>query len=441
MHVKLDTGMGRWGVSELPPLGPNVVGLMTHLATADSDPDFARTQIERFRDATAQHAHLTRHVANSAAALGLPEARFDAARCGIALYGLSPFGTDPAEDGLRPVLSWTSELATVRLLRAGQSTGYGRGFVAERDTWIGIVPVGYADGFRRDLAGTEVLVAGEPRRVVGVVSMDAFAVELGRELAGNAGDDRRPRGAARRACRGSPERSRYELASARSRVGPTRATRLVELSSSRSRRRQARGARLVVPGTRCQAERCQAERCQADRCQCCGAACQARRAGDGHTRPEARYREARALARRPGAGDLPAGKSACSPNRGHGRYQRGTWISRRSASTASTGSDCGDELAGRRPGAQQRNPDASALREAGRLDESGVDREARLRSTRGRARRPDRAGERELRVLRRRVRAVGDRAGHRDDVDGACEPWREAPAGTRAGTTGRGRGS
>jgi alanine racemase len=181
-HVKLDTGMGRWGVSELGALPPQVVGVMTHLATADSDPDFAREQVARFQEATADYAHLTRHVANSAAALRLPEARFDAARCGIALYGLSPFGTDPAEDGLQPVLSWTSELALSRRLRAGESTGYGRGFVAEWDTWIGIVPVGYADGFRRDMTGTEVLVAGELRRVVGVVSMDAFAVELDREL-------------------------------------------------------------------------------------------------------------------------------------------------------------------------------------------------------------------------------------------------------------------
>ena len=155
---------------------------MTHLATADTDPDFAREQVARFREATEAVSHLTRHVANSAAALRLPEARFDAARCGIALYGLSPFGSDPAADGLRPVLSWTSELGLSRLLRPGESTGYGRRFVAEHDTWIGIVPVGYADGFRRDMTGTEVLVGGEPRRVVGVVSMDAFAVELDREL-------------------------------------------------------------------------------------------------------------------------------------------------------------------------------------------------------------------------------------------------------------------
>ena len=70
----------------------------------------------------------------------------------------------------------------MKRLGAGESTGYGRRFVAEGPTWIGVVPVGYADGFRRDLTGTEVLVAGERRRVVGTVSMDALAVELDREL-------------------------------------------------------------------------------------------------------------------------------------------------------------------------------------------------------------------------------------------------------------------
>ncbi len=182
VHLKLDTGMGRYGLAELPPPPAEVVGLMTHLATADSDPAFAREQIERFQAATDEFRHLTRHAANSAAALRLPESRFDAARCGVALYGLSPFNTDPVEDGLEPVLSWQTSLAQVKRLEPGQSTGYGRRFVAESATWIGIVPVGYGDGFRRDLTGTEVRVAGEPRRVVGTVSMDSFAVELDREL-------------------------------------------------------------------------------------------------------------------------------------------------------------------------------------------------------------------------------------------------------------------
>lgn len=80
------------------------------------------------------------------------------------------------------MLSWQSEIALCKLLHTGESTGYGRVFVAERDTWIGILPVGYADGFRRDLTGTEVRIGGERCKVVGAVSMDATAVELDREL-------------------------------------------------------------------------------------------------------------------------------------------------------------------------------------------------------------------------------------------------------------------
>jgi alanine racemase len=182
VHLKLDTGMGRWGLAELPEPPVDVVGLMTHLATAGSDEEFAREQLRRFTEATESYSHLVRHAANSAATLRMPEARFDAVRCGIALYGVSPFDGDPVADGLEPVLSWRSELAQVKLLPPGASTGYGRTFVAERETWIGLVPVGYADGFRRDLSGTEVLIDGERRRVVGTISMDAFAVELGREL-------------------------------------------------------------------------------------------------------------------------------------------------------------------------------------------------------------------------------------------------------------------
>jgi alanine racemase len=183
VHVKLDTGMGRYGISELPAPTRDVVGLMSHLATADSDPAFARGQLERFDELVRPYRDdLVCHVANSAAALRLPEARYDAARCGVAIYGLSPFGEDPATDGLEPVLGWRSRLAQVKQLQPGESTGYGRRFVAGRPTWIGLVPVGYADGFRRDLTGTGVLVDGEFAEVVGTVSMDSFAVALPREL-------------------------------------------------------------------------------------------------------------------------------------------------------------------------------------------------------------------------------------------------------------------
>jgi alanine racemase len=162
-----------------------VVGVMSHLATADeADESFARAQIERFQEVAASFPGVTAHLANSAGALRYPEARFDAVRCGIALYGLSPFGDDPARHGLEPALSWRSYVAQARELAPGESTGYGRRFVAEERTRIGIVPVGYADGFRRGLTGTEVLVGATRRRVVGTISMDSLAVELGDEQAG-----------------------------------------------------------------------------------------------------------------------------------------------------------------------------------------------------------------------------------------------------------------
>ena len=178
VHLKLDTGMGRWGLSELAAPSSSVVGLMSHFAAADSDPAFTEEQLARFLAATSAHAHLERHIANSAGTLRFPDSHLDAVRCGIALYGISPFGTDPARDDLRPVLRWESSVAIVKILAPGESTGYGRRFVATVPTRVGIVPVGYADGFRRDMTGTEIVVAGERARVVGTVSMDALAVVL-----------------------------------------------------------------------------------------------------------------------------------------------------------------------------------------------------------------------------------------------------------------------
>jgi alanine racemase len=183
VHLKVDTGMGRYGLTEVLQPTRDVVGLMSHLATADSNAAFAHQQIQRFAElARPYRSTLICHLANSAAALRIPDAHFDAARCGVALYGLSPFQDDPAVDGLEPVLRWDSHLAQVKQLPAGGSTGYGQRFVAQAPTWIGLVPLGYADGFRRDLTGTEVRVGGELRKVVGTISMDSFAVELDREL-------------------------------------------------------------------------------------------------------------------------------------------------------------------------------------------------------------------------------------------------------------------
>ncbi|MCY4087522.1 MAG: alanine racemase [Actinomycetia bacterium] len=182
VHLKVDTGMGRWGMSIEDAAGVaagQVVGVMTHLATADErDGRFASEQLGRFREVAARFPGATCHAANSAATLRLAESRFDAVRCGLALYGLSPFHDDPRGHGLEPVLSWRSLVSVEKVLEPHESTGYGRRFVAQERTRIGLVPVGYADGFPRALSGAEVLVGGKAARVLGAVSMDSFAVSL-----------------------------------------------------------------------------------------------------------------------------------------------------------------------------------------------------------------------------------------------------------------------
>ncbi len=101
-------------------------------------------------------------------------------RCGIGIYGLDPFGGDPAASGLEPALELRSYLAEVKRCAAGESAGYGRRFVAERDTWLGTIPIGYGDGYRRGLTNNaEVVIGGRRAPVVGAVSMDNITVDLG----------------------------------------------------------------------------------------------------------------------------------------------------------------------------------------------------------------------------------------------------------------------
>ena len=98
------------------------------------------------------------------------------------MYGMDPFHRDPADHGLEPALELVSYVAEVKLARRGDSVGYGRRFIAERDTWIGTVPIGYGDGYRRGLTGVgEVLVDGRRVPLAGTVSMDNITVDLGDE--------------------------------------------------------------------------------------------------------------------------------------------------------------------------------------------------------------------------------------------------------------------
>jgi alanine racemase len=187
VHVKLDTGMGRLGtrdpdeatcVAELA--GSRLAGLMTHFATSDDDPAFTEEQLERFLAWTERFPGVLRHAANSAAALRGPGPRLDMIRCGIAIYGMDPFQRDPDDHGLRPALELVSYVAEVKRTRAGESAGYGRRFVASRDTWIATVPLGYGDGVRRGLSNrAHALVGGRRVPFAGTVSMDNLTVDLG----------------------------------------------------------------------------------------------------------------------------------------------------------------------------------------------------------------------------------------------------------------------
>ncbi len=201
VHVKADTGMGRWGLAPDTALavgralaeGPRperLQGLMSHLATADEDDrSFVDAQADAFRTLAAAFPACPRHLANSAATLRHPELAFDAVRPGLAIYGLDPMNADGAAHGLTPALRWTSVVRGIRDLAPGASSGYGRRLLAERPCRVALVPVGYADGYPRTLSGvSDVLIHGHRCRVAATVSMDQLGVLLPDDLAVEVGD-------------------------------------------------------------------------------------------------------------------------------------------------------------------------------------------------------------------------------------------------------------
>ena len=167
VHVKYDTGMGRLGERQASAVNElldacaaderiELAGLWTHFATADEeDEGYLREQLARFTElavpARERHPGLILHAANSAATLRGSEFHFDMVRCGVAIYGLDPFGADAGARGLVPAMSLHSYLADVKEYGPGESVGYGRSWKAAGPTRVGVVPVGYGDGFRRGL--------------------------------------------------------------------------------------------------------------------------------------------------------------------------------------------------------------------------------------------------------------------------------------------------
>ena len=206
VHVKLDSGMGRLGTKdpqEALALCDRIAaderlelaGLMTHFATADErGDDHFPAQLERFgelvREVRSRHPDVVVHAANSAASLRDPLAHFDMVRCGVGIYGLDPFQGEPAASGLAPALSLESYVAAVKRFEPGDSAGYGRRWRAGEPTWVGVLPIGYGDGWRRGLSNNcDVLVGGQRHPLVGTVSMDNITIDLGPDSGVRPGDE------------------------------------------------------------------------------------------------------------------------------------------------------------------------------------------------------------------------------------------------------------
>ena len=210
LHLKVDTGLGRGGatVDDWPKLVDaalraqadglmEVVGLWSHFALADAPghPTIA-AQIATFREAldVAESRGVrpeVRHLANSAATLTLPAAHFDLVRPGLAVYGLSPVPDEaaPAQLGLRPAMSVRARLVLVKRVPPAQGVSYGHEYVTERETTLGLIPLGYADGIpRHGSSRAPLLAAGRVRPVAGRVCMDQVVVDLGDDPA-HAGDE------------------------------------------------------------------------------------------------------------------------------------------------------------------------------------------------------------------------------------------------------------
>jgi len=188
VYLKMNSGMNRLGFMpddfvavyhQLTEMG-NVadITLMTHFATADEEVGIA-APLQTFQSIT-NSISAPKSLANSATILRYPEAYADWVRPGIMLYGASPVGGTPAQTfGLRPVMQFTSEIIAVQTLAKGESVGYGNTFTASKETTVGIVACGYADGYPRHAPnGTPIMVAGQRTQTIGRVSMDMLYCDL-----------------------------------------------------------------------------------------------------------------------------------------------------------------------------------------------------------------------------------------------------------------------
>ncbi len=204
VELLVDTGMRRVGAEphELAGLVTAIQasshlrlgGIWSHCAVADEpDHPFTDRQFERFASVWADVGGegIRRHVGNSAVALDHTDQAFDMVRCGISVYGIPPAPMLSDRLDLEPALSLRSEVSFVKRVRAGEGVSYGHHWHAPSDRWIATVPIGYADGVRRELGlrTGDVLIGGRRRPIVGVVTMDQLMVDLDQDDSVAAGDE------------------------------------------------------------------------------------------------------------------------------------------------------------------------------------------------------------------------------------------------------------
>ncbi|MBR3133429.1 MAG: alanine racemase [Clostridia bacterium] len=192
VHVEIGTGMGRTGVHPykieryIERLSSNikVEGIYTHLSSADIDDDYSKEQLNSFNIAVDKAKEILGdikyiHAAASNALINYPEARFNLSRPGIILYGY-PAADDTLEKiDLKPIAKFKAKVTFLKTVKEGTSIGYSRSYITTRESKIATVPVGYADGFRRDFSnGWEVLINGKKAPIIGKVCMDSFMVDV-----------------------------------------------------------------------------------------------------------------------------------------------------------------------------------------------------------------------------------------------------------------------
>ena len=193
VHIKVETGMNRLGIApeRLRRLfgemgrypGIRLVGLSTHLASADGlDEDPTKRALAIFRDCLSEaqrhgYSSLTNHAANSAAAIRFADARFQAVRPGLALFGAMPSAV-VSLPGLEPALRLSTRVMAIRNVAPGETVSYGGEWRAARPSIVGTLPIGYADGYPRHVRGAETLLRGKRVPVVGVVCMDMMMVDV-----------------------------------------------------------------------------------------------------------------------------------------------------------------------------------------------------------------------------------------------------------------------